>query len=278
MKVGVDLKTLNFAFLALSITLLNSTNLAAQEVAPKEGGLWNYKKFLLDENGKWSVGAGTIVRNSPFRGESVSAFPIPIVDYSSKNVFIREMKAGYHLISVEDPYRGGFFFDAFLGARLRPDDFRQKFSLDGGLKGGYQHPFGAVTATFAQDVTGASDGKEASLSYSFTFLNKVKNNIIIPRLTVTWQDRKMANYLWGISQQTTDKMIENQEKVILQPYTLSQSVINYSAGIIHVYKIDKNWNSIVGAQVALLDGKIVANPAVERELDYSFMLGLAYTF
>ena len=96
----------------------------------------NYKKLFLDENGKWSVGVGTIVRNSPFRGEKVSAFPFPIIDYSSKNLFIRELKAGYHIKHVENPYKGGFFVDGFIGARMRPGDSRRKFSVDAGLKGG----------------------------------------------------------------------------------------------------------------------------------------------
>lgn len=252
---------------------------AANKAEQKQSrGLLNYKRFLLDENGKWSIGAGAIIRNSPFRGEKVSAFPFPIVDYSSKNLFIRELKAGYHIIKVEDPYKGGFFFDTYLGARMRPGDARRKFSVDAGLRGGYQHPFGAVSAAITQDVTGASNGKEASISYSFTFLNKTKKSIIIPRLTVTWQDRKMANYLWGISQETTDKMIANREEVILSPYALTSSVINYSAGIIHIYKFGKHWNTLVGAQIAALDDKILSNPGIERRYDYSFIVGTAYTF
>lgn len=256
----------------------NADEAASEADQKKSQGLWNYKRFLLDENGKWSVGTGAIIRNSPFRGEKVSVFPFPIVDYSSKNLFIRELKAGYHIRKVEDPYKGGFFFDTYLGARMRPGDARQKFSVDAGLRGGYQHPFGAVTVAVTQDVTGASDGKEASISYSFTFLNKTKRSIIIPRLTMTWQDRKMANYLWGISQETTNKMIANREEVILSPYTLSKSVVNYSAGIIHIYKFGKHWNTIVGAQIAALDDKILSNPGIERGYDYSFIVGTAYTF
>ena len=277
------MKSLSLAYVLLSVSIGSLPAMAADEAANEQQqkesqGLWNYKKFLLDENGKWSVGTGAIIRNSPFRGEKISAFPIPIIDYSSKNVFIRELKAGYHVKKVDDPYKGGFFFDTYLGARMRPGDSRRKFSVDAGLRGGYQHPYGALAISATQDITGASHGKEASVSYSFTFLNKAKRSIVIPRLTVTWQDRKMANYLWGISQETTNKMIAAQDEFVLQPYELTSSVINYSAGIIHIYKIDKNWNTIVGAQIAILDEKILANPAVEREYDYSFILGAAYTF
>lgn len=286
---GKNLK-INLRYSLFFAALLTANNVFAQNdnsdknveqsdtVSEKDEGLWNYKKFLLDENGKWSVGVGTIVRNSPFRGEKISAFPFPIIDYSSKNLFIRELKAGYHIKKVADPYKGGFFFDTYLGARMRPGDSRRKFSIDAGLRGGYQHPFGAVTASFTQDITGASDGKEASLSYSFTFLSKNKNDIIIPRITVTWQDHKMSNYLWGISQEVTNKMIENREAVILSPYSINHSVLNYSAGIVHIHKFGDHWNSIIGAQIAALDDKILENPGIERQYDYSFLFGAAYTF
>jgi len=88
---------------------------------------WNYKKLLFDENGKWSVGTGALIRNSPFRGEKISVFPFPLIDYSSKNLFIHEFKAGYHIKAVDNPYKGGVFFDTYLGARMRSGDARQKF-------------------------------------------------------------------------------------------------------------------------------------------------------
>lgn len=289
MKWGINLKTKLRCTLILTTLLAGNSGFAANEVTNQnvpqnsdaseiDEGLWNYKRFLLDENGKWSIGTGGIVRNSPFRGEKISAFPFPIIDYSSKNIFIRELKAGYHIRRVEDPYKGGLFFDTYLGARMRPGDSRRKFSVDAGLRGGYQHPFGALTAAITQDITGASNGKEASLSYSFTFLSKTKNDIVIPRITITWQDRKMSNYQWGISQEVTNKMIENREAVILSPYTLNQSVLNYSAGIVHIHKFGEHWNSLIGAQIAALDDKILLNPGIERQFDYSFLFGAAYTF
>lgn len=270
-------------FILLTVIILNPVAALCQEETSQEPeeedfGLWNYKKLLLDENGKWSVGAGALVRNSPFRGEKISVFPFPLVDYSSKNLFIREFKAGYHLKGIDDPYKGGIFFDTYLGARMRPGDARKKFSIDAGLRTGYQHPLGSVSLSFTQDMTGASDGKEASVAYSFTFQSKSKKTLVIPRITLTWQDRKMANYLWGISEETTAKMIKNNEAVILDPYTFDKSVINYSAGIIHIYKLDKNWSSILGAQLAVLDPIILDNPAIERQFDYSFIVGAAYTF
>ncbi|MBT5074413.1 MAG: MipA/OmpV family protein [Kordiimonadaceae bacterium] len=267
--------------LTTAMLLIPVTTFAQEETPqlPEEDfGLWNYKKLLLDENGKWSVGTGALIRNSPFRGEKISAFPFPLIDYSSKNLFIREFKTGYHIKAVDDPYKGGYFLDTYLGARMRPGDARQKFSVDAGLRAGYQHPFGSFSLSFTQDMTGASDGKEASAAYSFTFLSKSKKHIVIPRITVTWQDRKMANYLWGISEETTSKMIENNDAVVLAPYTIDRSVVNYSAGIIHIYKLDQNWSSILGAQLAILDEYIMDNPAIERQFDYSFIVGAAYTF
>ena len=88
----------------------------------------------------------------------------------------------------------------------------------------------------------------------------------------------MAHYLWEISEETSEIMIRNNEKIILDPYTIDKSVFNYSAGIIHIYKLDENWSSILGAQLAVLDQFILDNPAIERKFDYSFIVGAAYTF
>jgi len=111
----------------------------------------------------------------------------------------------------------------------------RNFSIDAGLRAGYLRPFGSFSASFTQDMTGASGGKEASITYSLTFLNNSKKHIVIPRITLTWQDQKMAHYLWEISEETSEIMIRNNEKIILDPYTIDKSVFNYSAGIIHIY-------------------------------------------
>jgi outer membrane scaffolding protein for murein synthesis (MipA/OmpV family) len=100
----------------------------------------------------------------------------------------------------------------------------------------------------------------------------------MPNITITWQSSNLANYLWGIDEETYIKTLSNPDETVLNPYTLSSSVINFSAGITHVYRVNDHWNTMAMASITDLDNKIIDNPAVERQFDYSFIFGVAYTF
>ena len=243
-----------------------------------EQGRWDYRRFLLDENGKWSVGMGTVVSNSPFRGEKITVTPIPIIDYSSKNLFIRGLRAGFHLQKVANPREGGFFADVFVSPRIRPGDSRRKISVDGGLSGGYQSIAGTITLSLLQDISGLNDGMELNLSYSFPYLTSGKKHFFLPKLEITYQSEDLANYLWGIDTETYQKTLANPEEVVLQPYTLDSSTFNYSASMTHIFRITENWNTLSMAKITSLGSDITDNPAVERQFDYSFIFGFAYTF
>lgn len=271
-------KTIKLIF---TISLLNTASPAfSDEIEQQEAdlGLLKYKRFLLDENGKWSVGLGAITKNSPFKGEKISVLPVPIIDYSSKNLFIRGIRGGYHIKKVKDPRQGGLFLDAYLSPRMRPGDSRGKLSLDGGISGGFQGPLGAFSLTVEQDITSASSGTMLDLSYSFTYVTPNRKQLFIPMLSISYQNQKLADYLWGIDQETYQKTLDNVKEVVLEPYNINSHVVNYNAGITHVFRIDDHWNTMINARVTLLDNKILQNPAVERQFDYSFITGFAYTF
>lgn len=241
-------------------------------------GRWNFKEFLLDENGKWSVGVGTVVQNSPFRGEKISVTPIPVIDYSSKNLFFRGLRAGYHVLKVENPREGGIFLDVFLSPRFRPGESRRNVSLDFGIASGYQSVMGQVTFSFQPEVVGGGGGTELAAEYSFPYQTKDRKHLFIPALKFTWQSRELSDYLWGIDQETFEKTLANPNETVLEPYAFNQSVLNFSSAITHVYRINENWNTLALAKATILDNDILDNPAIERQFDYSFIFGFAYTF
>lgn len=281
-------KELIFAFIFGSVSAAyanDNLDEAEEEPVPQTevrtqdpDGLWNFKEFLLDENGKWSLGVGTVVQNSPFRGEKISVTPIPVIDYSSKNLFFRGLRAGYHIKKVQNPREGGFFTDVFLSPRFRPGQSRKNLSLDFGIAAGYQAPYGAITFTMQPEITGGSGGTELAAEYAFTFVTSNRKQLFIPALKMTWQSRELANYLWGIDEATYLKTLANPDETVLEPYRLNRSVLNFSAAMTHVYKIDEHWNTMALAKITALDDDIIENPAIERQFDYSFIFGFAYTF
>ncbi|MCC3861153.1 MipA/OmpV family protein [Pseudemcibacter aquimaris] len=264
------------------LLLLPCLSFAKDEIDNKEHqkaseGLWNYKRFLLDENGKWSVGAGAIIRNSPFKGEKVDITPIPMIDYSSKNLFIRGLRAGYHIKRVTNFREGDFFLDGFISPRMRPGDSRRKLTLDGGLSGGYQSIFGALTLSAQQNLTGGN-GTELSANYTLRLGTRNRVHSFMPSVSLIWQSERMANHMWGIDQQTYLKTLANPNEVTLDPYHINGSILNYQAAMTYVYRIDDHWNVMTSANITALADKITDNPAVEKNFDYGFILGVAYTF
>lgn len=268
-------------FIILSM-LIPSLSFANDEIGVGENqqtseGLWNYKRYLLDENGTWSVGVGTIVQNSPFAGEKTNITPIPMIDYSSKNIFIRGLRAGYHFKTVKSFPEGGFFLNGFLSPRMRPGDSRQKVTLDGGLSGGYQSIFGGLTLTAQQNLAGGA-GTELSIGYGLRLGPRSQKYAFMPNINLIWQSKGLSNYMWGVDQETFEKTLANPDELTLNPYQLNSSVLNYQASMTFVYKVDDNWNLMTLGTLTALDDKITANPAVERQLDYGFIFGLSYTF
>ena len=277
MNIGNSVKIIISAVLALGVIPAFAEEI---DSANKQdtSGRWNYKEFLLDENGKWSIGVGTVVQNSPFVGEKISVTPIPIIDYSSKNLFIRGLRAGYHIKKVENPRIGGFFFDTYLSPRIRPGQARKNLSLDFGLAAGYQAPIGAVTFIMQPDIVGGNGGTELAAEYAFTFVTKNRKHIFIPAIKLTWQDRELTEYMWGIDETTYLKTLNNPDETVLEPYKIGKSAVNFSASMTHVYRFDEHWNSLIMAKINALDSDIIQNPAIERQFDYSFIFGVAYSF
>jgi len=229
------------------------------------------------DGGQWSLGIGTVVQDSPFQGEKVNAMPIPVIGYQSKTFFIQGLRAGYHLKNIEDRHKEGTFLDGYITPRMRPGESRRKLSVDAGLSGGYQFGLNSIALNAQQDISGNSDGTELTLSYGLS-IPFIKNNIFLPRVSVIWQSQKLANFLWGIDQETFEKTLVNADEFTLNPYNIDQSVINISAGLTHIYRFNEKWSTLSIAQVTALSDTITDNPAVTGNYDLSFIFSLSYTF
>lgn len=254
----------------------NTVDAEAEQQAPAPSTN-TARPVARDEVGKWSLGIGTVVQDSPFQGEKVNAMPIPVIGYTSKTFFIRGLQAGYHIKNIEDRRKGGLFLDGYFTPRMRPGESRRKLSADVGLNGGYQFGLNTVSLNAQQDITGNSNGTELTLSYGLA-IPFIKKNLFMPRLSVIWQSQKLANFLWGIDQETFQKTMANDDELTLNPYNINKSVINLSAGLTHIYRINEKWNTLSIAQVTALSDTITDNPAVTGNYDLSFIFSISYTF
>ncbi|WP_417624077.1 MipA/OmpV family protein [Paremcibacter congregatus] len=232
--------------------------------------------------GKWSVGAGMMMNSSPFAAEGTSVTPIPYVAYESEGLFLQGIEGGYHITASAEEKKAGFFLDVVGSGRFRAGETRQKFTVDLGLRAGMRSDFGVFDVTFLQDVTGTSNGQEVIGAYSYTFHDQRYKWIFTPRVGMSWMSRKMANYVWGVTQGQHNKMVadnvENSDKPVLPVYEPGAAVMNYFAGATLVHRLDDHWSAFALSQVTRLDRKITDNPGIDKDYDLTLGMGVSYSF
>lgn len=224
---------------------------------------------------RWSVGALGIAYATPFEAEKTDYLPVPYLSYRGDRFFIDGTGMGYHLLKPAENSDLSLGVDIIAGARMLPGQSRSKVTADLGLRATIAGSFGALELTGLHDVTDTSNGMElmANYGYDITF-DKLT---ITPSVGVTWQNRKMANYMWGVTQAQQDKMIE-KDKPVLPVYQPDDSILNYNAGITAVYSMSNSWTLIGFAQGAYLDKSIRNNPGIDKDYEMSVGLGVAYNF
>lgn len=161
-------------------------------------------------SGKWSVGVGAAVIDSPYAGEESRVRPFPLVSYEGERVFLRGISGGVHLYDS-----GGFTFDAILSARLYGFDISDLghaelvangmdpsllSDRDDGIDAGFQATFastwGAISLEGVHDISDASGGYEISLDYRHTWL--FDRTTLTANAGASWMSSDLAGYYFGI--------------------------------------------------------------------------------
>ena len=225
---------------------------------------------------KWTVGGLGLIYQSPFGAEGTSYNGVPYIAYRGERFYLEGTELGYHLMPAAEGASVYTTVDVIAAARMLPGSSRNKVTADAGLRLGLHGTFGSLTAGGLQDVTGTSDGQEVKVSYSYGFDHGDLN--ITPSVSAIWQSRKMANYMWGVTDAQHLKMIEDGKDAILPVYELQESVINYSASLMAMYRFSDNWSLIAFGSATYLDKAVRANPGITRDYDLMGGVGVAYSF
>ncbi|WP_417449271.1 MipA/OmpV family protein [Kordiimonas sp.] len=247
------------SFMALGSTVLTSAA-TAQDGPPK-----------------WTVGGLTLVNESPLGAEGTSFNAFPYISYRGDRFYLQGLEAGYRLLPPpENQDDLHLSLNVIVAARTLAGSSRDKITADAGIKAGLHGSFGSVTATVLQDITDTHNGQEVSLGYNYSF--RSDKLVITPGISVKWQSRKLANHMWGVTARQREKMIEDGKDAILPVYQLSDDVINYSAELMALYRIDDRWSVIGFANSTYLDSKVRENPGITKKYDLTIGLGVGYSF
>lgn len=231
---------------------------------------------------KWTVGAIGMGYLSPFEAERYNAdgdtkvnyMGAPYVAYRGERFFIEGTQLGFHVIKPSNADTQ-FTFDVVGSARMLPGSSRDTVSGDLGLSLGVSGKAGFLKVTGLRDVFSKSDGYEVTATIGHNF--EWEKFSLTPSISAIWQDKKMANYMWGVTQKQHDNMIKD-DKPILPVYELTDSVVNYSASLFANYRFADSWSLIAFASATKLDKKVRENPGITKDYDATVGLGIAYSF
>lgn len=246
-------------------------------------------KALMAEEGarqgppRWTVGALGLVNRSPFELENTDAdgdekyqnMVVPYIAYRGDNFYLEGLEAGFHLLKPADGSDLTLSLDVIASARMQTGESRDSITADAGLRAKVAGPFGELAITGLQDVTGEHDGREFAARYSYSFTGQ--KWIITPSVGVVWQSEGLADHMWGVTAEEQADMIADGDPV-LPLYQIGDSVLNYEAGLFASYRFGGGWSVIGFGSVTFLDDKIKANPGINKDIDATIGLGLAYSF
>lgn len=231
---------------------------------------------------KWTVGAIGLGYYSPFEAERVDDdgstnvyfTGAPYIAYRGERFFIDGTQLGFHVIKPTDEGTQ-FTFDVVGSARMLPGSSRNTVSGDLGLSLGVSGKAGFLKVTGLRDIFSKSDGYEVTATIGHNF--EWDSFSLTPSVSAIWQDKKMANYMWGVTQKQHDKMVKD-DKPLLPIYAVTDSVVNYSASLFANYRLTDNWSFIAFASATKLDKKVQKNPGITEDYDATLGVGVAYSF
>lgn len=258
-QFGANVKKSRLAGTGLLFSLMVATAVQAQGGPPK-----------------WAVGAVGLYRTTPFQAEDNEVNAFPYLAYRGDRFFIEGRQLGVHIRRPDDAAELDVFLDLIASPRMLPGSSRNKVTLDAGVKVGLDGTFGTVSLEALHDVTDIANGMELKLGYSYSFASRKLR--LTPNVGVVWQDKDLANYLWGTTVGQQARMIEKGSDVVLPVFQPDTPVMNFEAAVMAVYDLSDSVSMIAFVNATRLDKDIRVSPAIDRNYQVSTGLGVAYNF
>ena len=241
--------------LILVVTLLSISGAASAQQAPR-----------------WGLGIGAAVSDSVYAGEGTRVTPFPLVSYQGERFYWRGISGGAHLVK-----RGGFALDATLSARfdgIDRDDFGvaelaergidralledRDDAVDLGLAGSWSGALGQLDLGIKGDITSASKGHEANITYSYPI--QWGSTRLAPNIGVSHLSKKLANYYYGTLPEEVARGVANYQPGSAAVARVGIDVMRPFAG---------NWVFIGNLAYRKLPTKLSDSPLVEKDKDGS---------
>lgn len=223
-----------------------------------------------DASARWMLGIGASARAPLYLGEDGLRFVFPFVDYQGERVYLSGDAAGVRLL-----HREHVSINAFVAAHAEGMDAEdlsrselaargidrdlmddREFGADAGVSVVWRGAGGEFAADVRADVSGVSDGHQASLDYRYPF--KIGRTALLPGVGATLLSKNLANYYYGISAKEVARGI-----VAYRP----GEVVVPHAGLAVIVELNERWALLSGARVDAFPNAIRDSPIVDEGAD-----------
>lgn len=227
--------------------------------------------LLPERDGRWSLGVGTRLEQSPYRGESGFADLYPIISYEGERAYLRGSRAGLRLID-----RPGFQLEAVAQGRLtnyrgQSGQYLQGMfrttALDAGLSAIVPTALGEFSVDVLGDISDTHHGFEVAgawaRNWDFGALR------LRPTVMLTAYSRDLADYYYGV---------QAAEVRPDRPGYSPGSSASVRAALYASYPLTRNNYLIGSVGVTRYSGSIGDSPIVERATAFTAFAGYQYRF
>jgi outer membrane protein len=228
---------------------------------------------VIQDNLKWSLGAGVIASPRPYVGTGARVFPVPAIGLQYKRWFVQGIRGGYSVLQSDRFTANAFAQVRFRG--LEPDDSpflagmeERKKSLDAGVEFIYSgRPLG-FRASFLTDTLGRSNGQELSL-LAVSGIPLGRRGIILFGIGPRWMSQSRVDYYFGV---------RDTEATASRPAYTADATWNLDINLSAVINLRSKWSLVALVNREGLGSSITDSPLVERSSAYALIVSLSRNF
>ncbi|WP_439471128.1 MipA/OmpV family protein [Brevundimonas sp.] len=221
------------------------------------------------------IGAGALAYRSPFEGEGVSVFSIPIIVARRGAFYVDGLEAG---ATWAPPSTGAYSVtvDGFIAARALPGENREQVTADAGVRVSLEGPVGTVSVDYRRDISGEFEGGEATARYEIALpVGAVR---VTPGAQVVWQDRATANHMYGVSPKQRREMIEDGVATPLPVFEIREGGVSLGADLKVLWPVTDRLVAIAYVSGAYLGDSVRENPGLRDDFEVQTLAGFGYRF
>jgi outer membrane protein len=229
---------------------------------------------------RWGVGVAVVANDNQYAGQGSRITPFPAVTYQGDRFYFFGITAGWRFINTETFQLAAVTslrFDGFDVEDLGREELARNGldesllddrddGIDVGLSASWTGAAGELELEILTDVSGASEGQEASLKYGYPF--QWGKTRITPSVGVSHRSKDLANYYFG----TLDEEV-------------ARGVVDYKPGSVTVPQvgvfvtrpIGRKWRALGSVTYSSFPDELKDSPLLEPDSNGSTSLLLAIT-